>query len=205
MLNKNTVSENLLTIIKIICNDNYFNEFRLFGGTALSLQLGHRISIDADFICEKEFDKDELIYQLHNNFSNQISEIRQNKLGVYLKINEIKVDFLTWNIPFIRSEIIAENIRLMHIEEIIATKLFAILNRGEKKDYIDIATLLDVFTLEEMISFYKEKYNNSDAVTLLKYLCSFSDVDFQVQPNMLIELDWNNAKHKIINEVKQYF
>lgn len=197
MLYFNTVSEELLVIIKTICGDGYFNKFRLFGGTALSLQIGHRISIDADFICDSEFDSDELILKLQQIYPNQITDIRQNKLGVYIKISGIKVDFLSWKIPFIRPILKDAEVRLMHLEEIIATKLYAILNRGEKKDYIDIATLLDTYTLNEMISYYQEKYNNSDSSILLKYLCSFSDIDFQAEPNMLIELDWENAKKKI--------
>lgn len=168
----------------------------------MALQIGHRISIDADFICEKEFDKDELIFQLNQIFPNQILDIRQNKLGVFLKINEIKVDFLSWNIPFIRSEVNLEDIRMMHLEEICASKLFAILNRGEKKDYIDIATLLDLYSLDQMVSFYKEKYNNSDESILLKYLCSFSDIDFQALPNMVSSLNWETAKQKIIDSVR---
>ena len=202
MLYTNTVSDELLSIIKTICKDNYFENFRLFGGTALALQIGHRISVDADFISENEFDNDELIFHLHQIYPNQLSDIRQNKLGIFLNIRGIKVDFLSWNLPFIRPVVFEDEIKLMHIEEIIASKLFAILNRGEKKDYIDIATLLDTFMLNDMISFYHEKYNNSNSAILLKYLCSFSDIDFQVEPNMLVNSNWENAKQKIKHSVQ---
>ncbi|MCA9749163.1 MAG: nucleotidyl transferase AbiEii/AbiGii toxin family protein [Chitinophagales bacterium] len=200
----NTISEELLAIIKAICVDSYFDNFILFGGTALALQVGHRISIDADFVCEQSFNSDELIYVLQQKFPNSISDIRRNRLGVFLQIDHIKVDFLSWDMLFIRNIVYNDNIRLMHIEEIIASKLFAILNRGEKKDYIDIAILLKQFSLSEMINFYKEKYNNSDETILLKYLCSFSDIDFQPEPKMLINFNWNEAKHLLINSVEKY-
>lgn len=45
-----TVSPQLLDIIKRICNNVAFEKFRLCGGTALALQIGHRISVDADFV-----------------------------------------------------------------------------------------------------------------------------------------------------------
>jgi hypothetical protein len=34
-----------------------FNDFYLAGGTALALQIGHRISVDFDLFLEKEIDK----------------------------------------------------------------------------------------------------------------------------------------------------
>lgn len=36
---------------------NYFSDFCLAGGTALALQIGHRISVDFDFFSEKEIIK----------------------------------------------------------------------------------------------------------------------------------------------------
>ena len=56
-----TVSLNLKNIIEIIGENDYFKDFNLCGRTALSLQIGYRISIDANFVSENEFDKDELI------------------------------------------------------------------------------------------------------------------------------------------------
>jgi predicted nucleotidyltransferase len=35
-----------LNIIKTVCKDPFFKDFRLVGGTALSLHLGHRKSVD---------------------------------------------------------------------------------------------------------------------------------------------------------------
>ncbi len=43
-----TVSHLLLESLKKLMAEPVFNEFRLVGGTALSLQLGHRTSVDID-------------------------------------------------------------------------------------------------------------------------------------------------------------
>jgi predicted nucleotidyltransferase len=48
-----TVSELLLDVLKKLMADETFNDFVLVGGTALSLQLGHRISVDIDLFTEK--------------------------------------------------------------------------------------------------------------------------------------------------------
>ena len=48
MLQKHTVREELLELLTYLMNQNEFNNFVLVGGTALSLQLGHQISVDID-------------------------------------------------------------------------------------------------------------------------------------------------------------
>lgn len=198
------VSDELVQLINVICNDSFFNEFRLFGGTALALQLGHRISVDADFICDNTFKKKELTHHLEQIFPDTVSNIVEGDLGVFAKVGGIKIDFLSWNKPFIRPQIEMDDIRLMHVEEIAAHKLYAILNRGEKKDYVDIACLLDVYSLADLLQFYKEKYNGSNSVQIIKYLLSYSDIDFQPMPQMIIDMDWPTIKDKLQNAVWQY-
>lgn len=53
MLHLETVSPALLKIIKAVSDEPMFQDFRLVGGTALSLQLGHRTSVDAEFFFRK--------------------------------------------------------------------------------------------------------------------------------------------------------
>lgn len=48
MLYYNTVNELLKQILLTLMSAEVFAPFRLVGGTALSLQLGHRMSIDID-------------------------------------------------------------------------------------------------------------------------------------------------------------
>jgi len=55
MLYKETVAPQTLDLIKRLFKDTRLDEFVLVGGTALSLQLGHRISIDIDLFSNKPF------------------------------------------------------------------------------------------------------------------------------------------------------
>jgi Nucleotidyl transferase AbiEii toxin, Type IV TA system len=56
MLREETVEAGTLVLIKRLSSDQEFNNFVLVGGTALSLQLGHRKSIDIDLFNEHAFD-----------------------------------------------------------------------------------------------------------------------------------------------------
>ncbi len=203
MMYYNTISPPLKYIIETISNDKKFSNFFLCGGTSLSLQLGHRISVDADFISAKEFDKDELIATILLIYPNA-QNIHQNAFGVFCTINQIKVDFLSWNIPFIKPTKKIDAIKLISIEDIVAMKLFAILQRGEKKDYMDIATLLKNSSLTELISYYKLRHNNSDEALVLKFLVSYSDIENQPEPQMLNSLNWKESKLIITDAIKNY-
>jgi hypothetical protein len=48
--------------------DGMLNSFRLVGGTALSLQLGHRKSLDIDLFYDCDFDAELLSYHIKNDY-----------------------------------------------------------------------------------------------------------------------------------------
>ena len=52
----NTVSERLQNVLIDIINEPIFSPFRLVGGTSLSLQFGHRMSVDIDLFTDNEYD-----------------------------------------------------------------------------------------------------------------------------------------------------
>lgn len=198
-----TVSAELKEIILKISSVHDFSGFRLCGGTSLSLQTGNRISVDADFVCETYFDKNQVADIAEKTLSN-VTDLYIGDFGVFLKSNGIKVDFLSWNIPHIRPAQIVENVSLLHVEEIAAMKLFAITRRGEKKDYIDIAYLLQTYSLSQIIGFYNERHPKNDPALVVKFLLSYADIEKQPEPNMLVNLNWTKAKEILTQSVKDY-
>ncbi len=50
MLQTQTVTSDTLELLRKIQSISELKEFRLVGGTALALQIGHRFSIDLDFL-----------------------------------------------------------------------------------------------------------------------------------------------------------
>lgn len=60
MLHVETVEPDTLELLKRLMDRSYLSTFCLVGGTSLSLQLGHRRSIDLDLFSETDFDGDEL-------------------------------------------------------------------------------------------------------------------------------------------------
>lgn len=58
--------------------DSFFDEFILVGGTALSLLIGHRKSIDLDFFITKDFDESRLVKHLQENYSFELDYLSKN-------------------------------------------------------------------------------------------------------------------------------
>ena len=99
MLHKETVETQTLDLILRLFKDDLFNEFDLVGGTALSLQIGHRKSIDIDLFNRGAFDAVSLSDHLLKAYKAE--SIKTLKNGVFCFINDVKVDLLSHQYPLI--------------------------------------------------------------------------------------------------------
>lgn len=199
MLQTQTVVPNLLELLREIMNEKLFSNFNLVGGTSLALQMGHRNSIDIDMFGNSEIDTELFIEKLKNYGKVVIAKSTKNIL--ITKINEIKVDFVSYKYPLLNDFLVVDNIRMLSTKDIAAMKLSAIAGRGSKKDFIDLYFLLEEFSLPEILSFYTQKYQDGSAFMVQKSLTYFEDADLQLQPKMYKDFDWNLCKQKIIDEV----
>ena len=91
------------------------------------------------------------------------------------------------------------------LEDISAMKLAAITGIGSKNDFIDIYFLLKEFSLQEMLSFYEEKYSDGALFLVLRSLTYFIGADKDADPKMLNEVSWSKIKETIILTINEYF
>lgn len=198
MLQTQTVSTELLELLKSIMNSAFFSDYILVGGTALALQFGHRNSVDLDFFANKEIDEDKILEELKK--LGKVQKISGSRSVLICSINGIKVDFVNHRYPFLDRSIVIDSVRMASPKDISAMKLNAIEGRGTKKDFIDLYFLLEKFSLNEMIAFYNEKYIDHTDFMMLKSLTYFVDADIFPQPEMFSTFDWDECKAKIISE-----
>ena len=97
-----------------------------------------------------------------------------------------------------------EDVRLSGIKDIAAMKINAITNRGARKDFVDLARLLDEHSLGEMLEWYQKKYPEANPALALRSLSYFVDAESMPMPHMLIPFDWNSAKEKIRSAVRDF-
>ena len=86
---------------------------------------------------------------------------RPGSVGIFGYIGDLKTDFVrNHHFRHIGQPVIENGIRIISAPDIGAMKLGAILRRAVKKDFWDIAELMDHYSMEELIEFYNKKYPN---------------------------------------------
>ena len=122
-----------------------------------------------------------------------------------LRVNNVKVDLVNYPYPWLDDAIEEGNIRLAGLRDIAAMKLSAVANRGRKKDFIDVARLLDVFSLDQMLSLYKEKFSVSELSFPLRGLMYFDDAEEDPMPEMFdSNFTWENVKKTVVAATRKY-
>lgn len=202
MLQKQTVNTETLGILKELAALPILQDFALAGGTSLALRLGHRISIDLDFFTRREFDP-LLLRQELKSFQPRVINESRNTLSVVIK--NVKVEFIRHDYPLIRDLKEIEGAHFYSLEDVAAMKLNAVINRGSKKDFFDLFELIKLFDLSEIISFYKEKYEVSSTLMLLKSLVYFDDAEEEPDPISLDHTDWEEVKTTLIRVTSNNF
>jgi predicted nucleotidyltransferase component of viral defense system len=159
MLCTETVEPKSFSILKQLMKIAELKDFSLVGGTALSLIYGHRKSVDLDFFSHKTFENPVIIKALKKTFKDKlVLEEKQPQFAIFCYVQDVKLDFVRHPHPLIRPALNIDDIRMFSTEDIIAMKVQAILGRGKKKDFWDIAELLNHYSISDFINFHKEKY-----------------------------------------------
>ena len=207
----NTASEILISILKDLMNSLEFKDFRLVGGTSLSLQLGHRISVDIDLFSdlpygEIDFDKIEktLAKYYPYVYSSKIDIIGFGK-SYFVGENEsncIKLD-IYYSDKFIQKPLVIDGIRMATIEEIIAMKIDVISRNGRKKDFWDLHELMKNYSLADMIKLHEQRYPFTHDQELIKEkLINFKNADDDFDPICLKHKYWEVIKLDFLDFVK---
>lgn len=202
MLQKQTVTPQLVELLINIMEDPLFQNFNLVGGTSLALQIGHRNSIDLDLFGNDAIDSDLFLEKLSEYGTVQLQSLSKN---IFVSIvNNVKVDFVNYRYPFIDNILVEENIRMASKKDIAAMKLNAIAGRGSKKDFIDLFYLLQEFKLIDLFGFYNEKFQDGSLFLVEKSLTYFEEAEEQPEPKMFdADFTWQKCKQKIIDEVRK--
>ena len=204
MLHTEAVKPATLELLKSLQSRTWLNGFNLVGGTALSLYLGHRTSIDIDLFSNFNFDTGQLIELIHQDYPLQLYYTAQNTIKC--SIENVNVDIIAHRNPWLNEPSEIDGIRLVSEPDIVARKLNAISVSGQRsKDFIDIYFVLEThkYSIADMLKFYQNKYDQQGEMHVLKSLVYFDDVDLSDWPVMLRKpyLKWADIRKKIEKDV----
>ncbi len=197
-----TLLPDTLRAIQLISGIPEIQNAYLAGGTALALQIGHRISIDLDFFTQQEFNESELTQKL-GSVSEFVSD-GTARWTVWGKIHQTKFSIFYYAYPLLEPTILFEGIQLASLADIAAMKIHAIEDRGTRRDFIDVYFLSKTHTLADMLGFYQKKYAvlEDHKYSILRSLDYFEDAEHENQmPSMILPIDWEEVKKFFQDEV----
>ena len=210
----NTVSPLLGEILIDLMTNNLFKSFKLVGGTALSLQINHRMSDDIDLFTDAKYgsiDFKEIGSFLDNKYPYcSFRNIDNVTFGTYFDVgtskdNFVKIDFY-YTDDFVFETVFDGNVRMVSEKEIIAMKLNVVVNNGRKKDFWDLHYFLDKYSFKEMIMFYEKRYPYNDNSELLKTkIFDFEIADVEFDPQCLLSKNWDDIKLDFIEKINTKF
>jgi predicted nucleotidyltransferase component of viral defense system len=206
MLRTETVEPHTFSILNQLMQMPELQDFALVGGTALSLLYGHRMSVDLDLFSNKPFENTKIIEALKREFQSKfLMEEKAPHFGIFCFVDEVKVDIVRHPHPIIRPELLIDKIRMFSTEDIIAMKVQAILGRGKKKDFWDVAELLKHYAIADFINLHKEKYTTQNLyITVPQAITYFADADESEDPICLQNQSWEDVKAFISKKVRDY-
>lgn len=200
MLQTFTVAPGTLALLKHLQTEPVLRSTRLVGGTALSLQIGHRKSDDLDLFSVEPLDGMVVQQVLVDKYGFVPSVIDQNTLAGF--IQGVKIDVIYHPFPWLDNAIEEDGLRIATKKDIAAMKMHAIINSGKRpKDFVDIAFLSMYFSYNDIKRLLLRRYPAYDPIMADRAVIYFGDVDEALIPeiNMIkYEFDFERITNRII-------
>lgn len=152
-------------------------DYYLAGGTALALQLGHRLSVDFDFFSEQSSLSENTQKCLEGIPGYLPRDVDADTL--HAEIQTVKLSFIgAYKYPLLEPPIEHQGILLASILDIGVMKLLAISHRATVRDYIDLAAIIrSTHSLSDLLHASIRKYGNTfNPMIPLRALVSFEDL-----------------------------
>jgi hypothetical protein len=181
--------------------NSLFDDYYLVGGTALSLQIGHRVSEDIDLFTKNKIDKEAILNFSKKHLSNDYKIINNSEtiFQLFSENKKLKLDFVQFPYDLIDPLINEEGIRMIDKNDISAMKISAAGTRGnEAKDFVDIYYLLQFMPFDKMMENFKKKYQTNDVLHYLRSIIFFNDIKKENWQS--VKLINNNFSSKEITE-----
>ncbi len=183
-----------LQLIKDLSKQDFVKDFHLAGGTALALQIGHRLSVDLDFFSLSEFNPRSWLNKLGK--LGEVSNIQIGESNLLCFINGVKVEFIYFAYPPKHPYTEMLGLKLLDPVDIGMLKLLAIVGRNRKKDILDLYCIdKDVMPLKKLFQEFISSFDEGD-INLLKQVELLFDekqIEKSEMPVMLREVEWKEA------------
>jgi len=177
----------------------------LAGGTALALQLGHRISIDLDFFRHGAPELAPLREALAGLGRLEVVAMAPGTL--HCRLDGIHLTFLRSEVPFLYETTLYRGLQLADVRDIAAMKVIAVAGRGSRKDFIDLYAFLEAgASFGDLMAIVERRYRGTEynAMHLLRSLVYFADAEAEPMPRMLAKVGWPEIRRRLEEEARDW-
>lgn len=201
-MHEGTLSQHAQAALATLSASSVVSRWYLAGGTALALQLGHRLSYDLDFYVQDAVLASDVAAEISKlgRFKTTLLEPPHTLIGEF---NEVKFSLFRYTYPLLRPFAFFSGIAIASPEDIMTMKLTAICSRATKRDYVDLYVLVQKgYSFDQALTWYTQKFgqlgnNLYVIITALKY---FEDAEADDMPKMLVSLSWEEVKKFLASE-----
>jgi hypothetical protein len=176
----------------------FIRHFYLAGGTALALQIGHRISTDLDWFTAERLllaaERDDIRRTLEK--SGRL-EVRSEQDGMmYTQLFGAEVSFIYQHHPLLEPVVDLNGIPLASPTDIGLMKLAAINSRGTRRDFVDLYCLREIASLDRLLELAEIKYADRPSFLSIaaRALAYFEDAEPQPMPETSTPVEWKDVK-----------
>ena len=176
----------------------FISDFYLAGGTALALQIGHRVSTDLDWFSTSRRllapEREAIRWAL--DASGQFVVASEQDGMLFTRLFDADVSFIHQHHPLLEPTVMYQGIQLASPTDIGLMKLAAINSRGTRRDFVDLYSLRDIVTLDRLLELALIKYEDRPSFLPIaaRALAYFEDAEPQPMPRLLTPVKWVDVR-----------
>jgi predicted nucleotidyltransferase component of viral defense system len=199
----NMVTPEMRQLLIHIGQESFSHRFYLAGGTALSIQIGHRRSVDFDFFSETdeidESSRKEIIIGLSSHSVEVIESVQGNLLTL---VDGIRIGFFSYGYPLVDDLVNYEKIAFASLIDIGLMKCDALISRGSRKDFYDLFYITRSFQFDRLFQFGEKKYRHfrDFPLMVLESMTLFDNADRDIQPELFENIPWDQVKQFFVEQ-----
>jgi hypothetical protein len=179
--------------------------FCLGGGTAVALHLGHRRSVDFDWLSEGKMGDPLRLAEGLRAAGLSAGNVQVAPGTLHCTAGGVRTSFFEY--PYRRLNAALAwpdySVDILSLDDLACMKLAAVAQRGSRKDFVDVhAIALHHKPLHALLKLYQSKYAATDIGHVLVGLTYFDDAEEEAPLDLLVDTPWEQVKHDIAEWVK---
>ena len=195
-LHWNTISPAMRRVLNGFGRSRLVGEFYLAGGTALALQLGHRISVDLDFFSPTQ-DIPSIFEPLRTALKPFAPILADSAWGNLVFLAEgVRVGFYGYGFQLVAPLQSADGVNLAGIADIALMKLDALLSRASRKDFHDLYAICQRTSLRAILDLAPQKFDSirDFEAQVARHMVYFERAERESPVPLLDVIEWETVK-----------